>query len=257
MTTKKPLIGIGADIGASAETGRDRAFAYMAYVEALRRAGAIPVLIPPQPENIDGLLDELDGVLLAGGEDCDPSLYGEEPHATCSPMDRRRQENDIAIAARAREKRIPTLGICLGVQVMAVAAGGRLIQDIDSEIETEVEHASKPADRKRHDIALEEGTQLAGILKERKLNVNSSHHQAIRTAGRGLRINAKAPDGIIEGLEDPELPFYVGVQWHPEDMTSEASGGSLFSAFVESARKHANRQELQVAGPGVSAGASD
>ena len=124
------------------------------------------------------------------------------------------------------------------------AAGGRLIQDIDSEIETEVEHASKPADRKRHDIALEEGTQLAGILKERKLNVNSSHHQAIRTAGRGLRINAKAPDGIIEGLEDPELPFYVGVQWHPEDMTTEASGGSLFSAFVESARRHANREEL-------------
>lgn len=252
MTTKKPLIGIGADIGDSTETGRDRAFAYMAYVDALRRAGAIPVLIPPQPENIDGLLDELDGVLLAGGDDCDPSLYGEEPHATCSPMDLRRQENDIAIARRAREKRIPTLGICLGVQVMAVAAGGRLIQDIDSEIETEVEHSSTPANRKRHDIALEEGTQLAGILKERRLSVNSSHHQAIRTAGRGLRINAKAPDGVIEGLEDPELPFYVGVQWHPEDMTTEASGGSLFSAFVESARKHANREELQVAGSRIS-----
>lgn len=251
MTTKKPLIGIGADLGENPESGRERAFAYTTYVEALRKAGAIPVLIPPQPENIAALLDELDGVLLAGGDDCDPSVYGEEPHATCSPMDRRRQENDIAIAAQARAKRIPTLGICLGVQVMAVAAGGKLIQDIDSEIETEVEHASKPTNRKRHDVALEQGTRLAGILKDRQLNVNSSHHQAIRTAGRGLLITARAPDGIIEGLEDPDHPFYVGVQWHPEDMTTEASGGSLFSAFVESARKHANRDRLQVAGSKV------
>jgi len=249
---KKPLIGIGADVGANPGSGRDRAFAYTTYVEALRKAGAIPVLIPPQPENIDALLDELDGVLLAGGDDCDPSLYGEEPHASCSPMDRRRQENDIAIAAKAREKHVPTLGICLGLQVMAVAAGGTLIQDIDSEIDTDLEHAGEPTNRKRHDITLEEGTRLVGILKKRELNVNSSHHQAIRTAGKGLRITAKAPDGVIEGLEDPEHPFYVGVQWHPEDMTTEASGGSLFSAFVESARKHANQGELHAAGSKIS-----
>lgn len=252
MKAKKPLIGIGTDVGANPESGRDRAFAYMTYVEALRMAGAIPVLIPPQPENISALLDELDGVLLAGGADCDPSLYGEEPHSTCSPMDRRRQENDIAIAARAREKRVPTLGICLGLQVMAVAAGGKLIQDIDSEIDTDVDHVSRPENRKRHDIEVERGSRLAGILKNLQLNVNSSHHQAIRTAGLGLRITARAPDGVIEGIEDPEHPFYVGVQWHPEDMTAEASGGSLFSAFIRSASEHANREELQAASSKIS-----
>jgi len=231
----KPLIGIGSDIYVLPGE-RDRAFVYTTYVEALRRAGAVPVVIPPQPENARELLESLDGLLLAGGEDCDPAVYGEERHPSVEMMDQRRQENDLSLAKLARERGLPTLGICLGVQVMNVAAGGTLIQDIDSEHETEIEHVSEPEDRARHDVLVESDTRLAKILGTRELVVNSSHHQAIRDAGSGLRVTAHAPDGIIEGLEDPKHPFYVGVQWHPEDMPGEESARRIFGAFVDAAK---------------------
>src|ERR1700737_2583428 len=200
MSTK-PIIGIGSDV-AHKEGQRDRAFVYTTYTEALRRAGAVAVIIPPQPENAAAILDGLDGILLAGGDDCDPAAYGETPHPTVEPMDPRRQSNELALARVARERGIPTLGICLGVQVMNVASGGTLIQDIASEV-------------------------------QREIDVNSSPHQAIRNVGEGLRVTAHAPDGVIEGLEDPSHPFYVGVQWHPEDMSGERSASALFGAFVE------------------------
>lgn len=238
----KPLIGIGSDVQ-SPQGERERSFAYLTYVEAVRRAGAIPVVVPPQPENAAEVVEALDGLLLAGGDDCDPAAYGEERHPTVTdPMDPRRQENDFALAKAAREQGIPTFGICLGLQVMNVAAGGTLIQDIDSQHDTEIVHASIPEDRARHDVIIEQGTQLAGYLPATELNVNSSHHQAIRDVGEGLRVTAHAPDGIVEGLEDPRLPFYLGVQWHPEDMTGEGSATSLFAAFIEAARKHAQQK---------------
>jgi putative glutamine amidotransferase len=233
----KPLIGIGSDV-LQKQGERDRAFVYTTYVDSLRRAGAIPVLIPPQPENAADVVDDLDGILLAGGDDCDPSAYGESRHPSVEPMDPRRQENELSLARAARERGIPTLGICLGVQVMNVAAGGTLIQNIESDID----HASEPSDRHRHEVAIDGGTRLARIVGERELEVNSSHHQAIKEIGDGLRVTAHAPDGIVEGLEDPRHPFYVGVQWHPEDMSGEESASAIFGAFVEAARKHAEKK---------------
>lgn len=235
----KPLIGIGSDILLTSGE-RDRAFVFTTYIESVRRAGAIPVIVPPQPENAAGVVAELDGLLLAGGDDCDPSVYGEERHPSCSTMDVRRQENDLALARAAREQGLPTLGICLGMQVMNVAAGGTLIQDITSQFETEIEHVSEPDDRARHDVIIDGGTRLAEIVGgARETNVNSSHHQAIRNVGEGLRPAAHAPDGLVEGIEDPQHPFYVGVQWHPEDMSGEDSATSIFGAFIEAARRRA------------------
>ena len=235
----KPIIGIGCDIH-RVEGERERAFVYLPYVEAVRRAGAIPLLIPPQPENAEELMNELDGFLLAGGEDCDPAAYGEERHPTVTETcDVRRQSNDLALAEAARRHQVPMLGICLGLQVMNVAAGGTLIQDIDSQHDTEIRHASEPADRARHDVIIEKGTHLASVLSEAELNVNSSHHQAVRKVGQGLRVTALAPDGVVEGVEDPKHPFYLGVQWHPEDMIEEGSASALFAALIEAARKHA------------------
>jgi putative glutamine amidotransferase len=238
----KPVIGIGSDILVK-EGQRDRAFAFVTYTEALRRAGAVAMVIPPQPENAAAVVESLDGLLLAGGDDCDPAVYGESRHPSCEPMDVRRQENDLALARAARERGIPTLGICLGLQVMNVAAGGSLIQDISSAMETEIDHASEPSDRNRHDVLIEEETKLASIIGGGEVNVNSSHHQAIGRVAGGFRVTAHAPDGIVEGLEDPAHPFYVGVQWHPEDMTGEATATTLFGAFVEAARKRAGARQ--------------
>ncbi|MEA2570837.1 MAG: hypothetical protein QOI24_2838 [Acidobacteriota bacterium] len=242
----KPLIGIGSDV-LVLEGERDRAFAFMTYVESVRAAGAVPVVVPPQPENAADLLAGLDGLLLAGGDDCDPTEYGEDRHPSVEPMDKRRQSNDVTLARLAREQGVPTLGICLGLQVMNVAAGGSLIQDIPSALETNIDHVSEPSDRHRHEVLIEEGTQLSKILNERELNVNSSHHQAIGRVAEGLRVTAHAPDGIVEGLEDPNHPFYVGVQWHPEDMKGENSASTLFGAFIEAARKRAETRREPVA----------
>ena len=238
----KPIIGIGSDV-AQKNGERDRAFVYSTYIESLKRAGAVPVLIPPQPENAADVLDGLDGLLLAGGDDCDPSAYGEEKHPSCETMDPRRQQNDVGLARLARQRGVPTLGICLGVQVMNVAAGGTLIQDIASAVDTKIDHASEPSDRHRHDVHIEASTKLGRILGTHELNVNSSHHQAVGRVAEGLRVTAQAPDGIIEGLEDPTHPFYVGVQWHPEDMPEEPSATTLFGAFVEAARLHAEEKK--------------
>lgn len=239
----KPIIGIGSDVQ-HVEGKRDRAFAYLTYVDSLRRAGAVPVLIPPQPENAAELVESLDGILLAGGDDCDPQLYGQDRHPlVIDLMDERRQSNDLTLARVARERGIPTLGICLGLQMMNVAAGGTLVQDIESQIDTEIRHASVPGDRARHDVMVEQGTKLASMVPSTELNVNSSHHQAIGEVAEGLRVAAHAPDGIVEGLEDPRHPFYVGVQWHPEDMAGEGSASTLFGAFVDAARRYAESRK--------------
>lgn len=238
---KKPLIGIGSDIYIQ-QGERDRAFVFTTYVDSIRKAGAIPVMIPPQPENAAQIVEEMDGLVLAGGDDCDPSAYGEVRHPSVDPMDPRRQANEVSLARAARDRGIPTLGICLGMQVMNVAAGGTLIQDIPSELQTDIDHVSEPSDRHRHDVMVEKGTKLANIVGDRELNVNSSHHQAIRTVGKGLRVTAQAPDGVIEGLEDDAHPFYLGVQWHPEDMPNEKSASALFGAFIDAARKYSEQK---------------
>jgi putative glutamine amidotransferase len=237
----KPLIGIGSDVSVTPGK-RDRAFAYTTYTESLRRAGAIPVVIPPQPENAAEIVEELDGIVLAGGFDCDPAVYGQDAHPTVEPMDPRRQNNDLTLARVARERGVPTLGICLGLQVMNVAAGGTLVQDINSEMQTEIEHVSDPMNRVRHEVIVEDGTRLAAIIGPGEKNVNSSHHQAVGKVGDGFRVTAQAPDGIVEGIEDPQHPFYLGVQWHPEDMNGETTASEIFAAFVEAARRYADEK---------------
>jgi putative glutamine amidotransferase len=237
----KPLIGIGSDV-TRREGERDQAFAFLTYIEPLRALGAIVFLIPPQPEQLADVVTKLDGVLLAGGDDCDPALYGEVPQQKLRLMDRRRQENDVELARLARERGVPMLGICLGLQVMNVAAGGTLIQDIGSEVPEALEHASEPPNRRRHQVEVFAETQLGGVIGAGVKEVNSSHHQAIRNVGSGLAVTAEAPDGIIEAIEDRQHPFYLGVQWHPEDMNGDPTASALMEAFVAAAKDHRQRR---------------
>lgn len=236
---KRPLIGIGCDVSSTAKgEKREKAFVYLSYVDSVRRAGAVPLLIPPQPENAGELAENLDGILLAGGFDCDPVCYGETAHASVQTMDSRRQDGDLALARLGHERRIPTLGVCLGVQLMAIVSGGKLVQDIRSEFPNALQHESDPSHRIRHEVMVFPGTRIAELIGSGTFNVNSTHHQAVRTVGGSFRVAAEAPDGIVEAIEDPAHPFYLGVQWHPEDMGGESSSDRLFAAFIDAARVH-------------------
>jgi putative glutamine amidotransferase len=235
----QPVIGIGTDL---VEGGsRERVYAWLTYVEAVIATGGAPLLIPPQPENLPLLVSHLDGVLLTGGADCDPAIYGSAAHPSTKLMDVRRQANDLALAALARARGIPTLGICLGSQLMAVAAGGTLVQDIASESGSALQHTPSGDARCRHAVVVEADSILRGVVGE-EIDVNSSHHQSVREAGKGLSISAHAPDGVVEAIEDRAHPFYIGVQWHPEEITGEPHAAALFAAFVEAATRYAERK---------------
>lgn len=205
------------------------------YAAALERAGAL-VWIPPYTEDRD-ILDELvsraDGVLLSGGDfDIDPELFGEAPHERLGEIKADRTRFETEIHRRALQRGTPILGICGGMQLMNVLRGGTLWQDIDTQMNTTIAHQQvAPKHEAGHEVILQPGTWLASLWENDVLGVNSTHHQALRTLAPGLHANAIAADGIVEGFEDPQLGFYVGVQWHPESMP--ASQQELYRAFIQ------------------------
>jgi putative glutamine amidotransferase len=182
----------------------------------------------------------------------EPARAHPERFRPCRGPDRRRPPGelpaggrlgvDLALARLARERSIPILGICLGSQILNVAAGGTLVQDIPSQVPGALEHRGNTGNRKRHVVEVARGSRLAAILGETSVNVNSGHHQAVRDVGHGLSVVAKSSDGIVEAIEDPLLPFHVGVQWHPEEMLEEVSADRLFAALVEAAGSRAERR---------------
>jgi putative glutamine amidotransferase len=210
------------------------------YVRAVERAGALPlVLAPGRLEDAPGLLERLDGLLLSGGGDVDPELFGEARHEKVASVVRERDEFEIALARTALERDVPLLAICRGQQVLNVAAGGTLVQDIPSQVSGAVNH---DPDTERwqttHDVEITPGTRLHAILGKQRVAVNSFHHQSVRDVGRGLVVSARSPeDAVVEGLEAPDRRFAVAVQWHPEGFWNQRENfGSLFEALVEAAR---------------------
>lgn len=204
------------------------------YIRAVRDAGGIPVVLPNtdgDTSRIDDYLEMLDGLLLPGGVDIPPSEYGEQAHETVVPLDdeRFRFEKALSKAWISRCEK-PLLGICLGCQWISVSSGGNLVQDIPSEFQ--VTHRDTT-----HPVILEPDSRLFRILGGEPLVVNSVHHQSVREVGEGLRIVARSPDGIVEGVEttSPDR-FLIGVQWHPEKlMPSDARQAKLLKAFVQAA----------------------
>ncbi len=216
------------------------------YRDALVRAGAVPVhLLPVPADRIGSLLDRVDGVVLCGGPDIDPAAYGEEPHDSVAVMPAERQEFDMAVAREAMARQMPLLGICLGFQEINVARGGAMIQDIPTEVGTEVTHRALALEDLRHgvhDVTLVPGTSLAALYDADTIRVNSAHHQASDVLAEGLVCAARAPDGVIEAAVDPALPFLVGVQYHPEIQTDPAGQhDALFRALVEAAAAYRRR----------------
>jgi putative glutamine amidotransferase len=210
------------------------------YVKSVESSGAMALLLAPgAPSDAGPLLDRLDGLLLSGGADVDPALYGRTPHPRLGRVVPERDDFELALCREALRRDTPILAICRGQQVLNVATGGTLVQDIPSVIAGAVDH-DPPTERWNaiHEVALLQGSRLRAILGRETVRVNSFHHQAVDTLGQGLVACAHSqPDGIVEGIEDPSRRFAVGVQWHPESFwRTPETFGALFDAFVGASR---------------------
>jgi putative glutamine amidotransferase len=230
-----PLVALTATSAAADGIVRVRTNA--AYVRALEAAGLVPLVLPPlNAANAERALDAVSGLVLTGGEDVAPWRYGESPHRALGSVNEARDAFELALITAARDRRLPTLAICRGIQVLNVALGGTLVQDIPSQCPAALPHASNEGRSARvHDVAVDSGSRLAEALGADHLPVNSAHHQSIARVADGLRVTARAADGIIEGVEWHAADWWaLGVQWHPEELieTSEPWDRSLFAHFA-------------------------
>jgi putative glutamine amidotransferase len=223
----------------------DREGYLQTYASALRGGGAEPVLAWPgadirrDPVVLRGFLGQFSGLVVPGGKDVEPWRFGEQPHRRLGETDAELDEVELALAHLALETDFPTLAICRGIQVMGVSVGGGLYQDLPSQRPNGLEHNVRTTPSTlAHEVDVAEGSRLRDAVGSGSLAVNSRHHQAVRDDGTeqvgALRIVARAPDGVVEGLEAPGHRFFVGVQWHPENLVgSGEEARRLFRGFVE------------------------
>lgn len=213
------------------------------FMQAVERAGGVPLIIPmyESPENADQLLSMADGLLLADGNDVSSEHYNETPRDVRG-NDPERDEFELRLLKRAEEKHMPVLGVCRGMQLMNVARGGTLYQDVMSERPDTKNHDGylevKSTEHLAHSLAIEPDSQLADILGTATIGSNTHHHQAVKDLGTSLVVNARAEDGVIEGIEDTSGPYFVGVQPHPESIfqRAETRWSKLFESFVQAAK---------------------
>ncbi|HZJ85239.1 MAG TPA: gamma-glutamyl-gamma-aminobutyrate hydrolase family protein [Syntrophomonadaceae bacterium] len=226
----RPIIGITGNFN----YGEDLVWLKRDYIASVNRAGGIAIILPPTEENdiLNHYINICNGFLFSGGGDIDPNYWGEMPDRRLGEINPIRDSFEYKLAQKVLGGSRPILGICRGCQLLNVAMGGSIIQDINSRIS----HTQKaPRDYTFHAIVIEEGSILREIVKAPSIRVNSFHHQAIKKLGRGLKVSAVAPDGIIEAVESTKHAFVLGIQWHPECLTDKNSY-LLFRALVENSR---------------------
>jgi putative glutamine amidotransferase len=233
----QPVIGITACLDDRGRWKPDRRYVYadLAYAGAVERAGGVPLLLPIQ-ECAEALIDRVDAILLPGGDDfAAPHSY--PPEVRFDPAPGPQLDFDRGLLEAAWQRQLPILGICYGMQLLALQRGGSLHYHLPVDLPEAARHHLPEADG-RHDLEVESGTRLAAILGDAAGPVNSLHHQAVAEPGRGMRVSARCSDGVIEAIETTEPGFGIGVQWHPERLECPASL-RLFAAFVEAARVRA------------------
>lgn len=241
MNEQRPRIGIPMRI----ELETDRFYLSRHYSEAVEAAGGAPVHISliPKDEYVRAVVESLDGLLLPGSDsDVDPLLYNREPHQALGQVHPLKDQTDLLAIEAAENLGIPIFAICFGMQVLNVARGGTLIQDIPSQIPEAINHAQGvPRDRQSHRITLKEGSLVLSLAHDDAPVVNSHHHQAIETVGKYLVATAWSADGLIEAVEDPRKDFYaIGVQWHPElGWQKDEFAKALFADFLRQAHLYA------------------
>lgn len=244
MTTPTPpLIGI-TTYGRNHE---DEFTLPAVYVEAIRRAGGIPVLIPHGETQLDALLAALDGIILSGGGDLDPAHYGSEGHPTIYMIDAERDATELALARRVAASGAPTLCICRGLQVLNVALGGTLFEHLPDVVPGIIQHRHEPDKPTAHTLTVLPDTHLSELIGAGPMHGVSWHHQAIRTVAPDLTIAALAEDGTVEAVEAPNHPWLIAIQWHPEmSAATDPRQQQLFDRFI-AAVKEARTQKQTVA----------
>jgi putative glutamine amidotransferase len=244
----RPLVGLNADFAPAGKLQPARFRLHAGYADALLGVGALPLVVPPVFNDLepDAYLDRLDGFLLTGGADLDPRRHGLPWHSAVQLLPPRRDDSDRQLVNRLIERRIPILAVGLGLQQLNVALGGTLYMHLPEDLPRSLPHRDPAGQTHRHMVLLEPGTRLEEIYGGIEVRVNSAHHQAVRQLGKGMRIAARSPDGVIEAIEAtcPDW-FCVGVQWHPEADTSSALDLQLFECFAQACLRQA--QSLQEA----------
>ncbi len=230
-----PLIGITSVYEPAKERKPAQTTVAFAYAAAVADNGGVPVVLPTVDEEriLQKYMEELDGLVLIGGDDIPPEAYGEQPHETVELLAPQRYEFERKLIARWLASGKPLLGVCLGMQFTNVVAGGTMIQDIPSEIGTTVDH------RKYHRVLIEPESTLARILAANEASVLSNHHQAVDDLGKSLRVIARSEDGVIEALQRTDGRFGLFVQWHPEAMTDRAHRDAIYGALVRACSRSA------------------
>jgi putative glutamine amidotransferase len=251
MTKDRPLIGINTDYRAVAKGRTPHSFMHSGYFDCLLAANALPVIIPPLTKEHDlaPILDKLDGVRLTGGDDLDPKKMGLAPHPSVQVMPERRESADRLLCKLVQQRRIPTLGIGLGMQELNVVSGGGIFLHLPEDMPRGIPHRDPQGGAHRHTVIMEPGTRLEEIYGPGEIRVNSYHHQGIRKLAPNFRTAALAPDGLIEAFEGKDPSWWVvGVQWHPENEGNISLDMQLIEAFTAAAAQSRNTLTLAKAG---------
>jgi putative glutamine amidotransferase len=212
----------------------------MSYVQAIAAAGGAPVVLPPV-DGIEPLIARLAGVCLSGGPDIHPAAYGAEPHSRLGPTWPDLDAYELAVARHADALGVPLLAICRGMQALNVARGGTLHQHVDGH------RQDWPCEQPAHAVDVAPDSRVGALVGDRRIDVNSFHHQAIAAVGRGLRPVAWADDGVVEAVEGPGARFVLGVQWHAEGLIARPEQLALFDSFVDAARDHVSAELVRAA----------
>ncbi|MBN2316109.1 MAG: gamma-glutamyl-gamma-aminobutyrate hydrolase family protein [Sedimentisphaerales bacterium] len=228
-----PLIGITSVFKWDEKNDSASTVVDFAYVRAVTENGGVPMVLPTidSEQILRRYVKELDGLVLVGGDDIPPSAYGEQPHETVKPLPPERYDFERKLIAKWLDGKKPLLGVCLGMQFTNVVSGGSLIQDIPSEIGTQVNH------RKYHKVQIEPGSLLSQLLGASEARVLSNHHQAVRKVGKGLKVIAHSEDGVNEALERTDGGFGLFVQWHPEAMDDKTHRDAIYGALIRASVK--------------------
>ena len=245
ITKDRPLIGINADFRAPAKGRAPHSQLHSGYYDTLLTAGALPVVLPPftKAEDLSPILDRLDGIVLTGGDDLDPKKMGLSPHPSITLMSERRENADRLLCKLIQQRKMPVLGIGLGMQELNVVNGGGIYLHLPEDMPRGIPHRDPQGGVHRHTVVMELGTRMEEIYGPGEIRVNSYHHQGIRKLAPGFRAGALAPDGLVEAIEwKGEDWFCVGVQWHPQGEGTVSLDMQLIEAFVNAAAKGMSSQ---------------